>query len=72
MIKTRQSHFNSSAYFDFRKKIITTRSLISISTTPCCVYENVQEISGGSAGDSKIEDHEGRCLSLKGINSFAA
>ena len=30
----------------------------------------MQEISGGSAGDSKIEDHEGRCLGLKGINSF--
>ena len=32
----------------------------------------MQEISGGSAGDSKIEDHEGRCLGLKGINSFQA
>ena len=30
----------------------------------------MQEISGGSAGDSKKEDHEGRCLGLKGINSF--
>ena len=49
-----------------------TRPLISISTTPCCVWVNVQEISGGSAGDSKIEDHEGRCLGLKGINSFPA
>ena len=28
---------------------------------------------GGSAGDSKIEDHEGRCLGLiKRINSFPA
>ena len=26
----------------------------------------MQEISGGSAGDSKIEDNEGRCLGLKG------
>ena len=50
----------------------TTRPLISISTIPCCVWENVQEISGGSAGDSKIEDHKGRCLGLKGINSFPA
>ena len=33
---------------------------------------NVQEISGGSAGDSKIEDHEGMCLGSKGINSFPA
>ena len=49
-----------------------TRPLISVSTTPCCVKENVQEISGGSAGDWKIEDHEGRCLGLKGINSFPA
>ena len=32
----------------------------------------MQEISGGSAGDSKIEDHEGRCLCLKGINFFPA
>ena len=32
----------------------------------------MQEISGGSAGDSKIEDYEGRCLVLKGINSFPA
>ena len=47
-----------------------SRPLISVSTTPCCVKENVQEISGGSAGDSKIEDHGGRCLGLKGINSF--
>ena len=29
----------------------------------------MQEISGGSAGDSIIEDHEGRCLGLKGIHS---
>ena len=48
------------------------RPLISVSTPPCCVWENVQEISGGSAGDSKIEDHDGRCLGLKGINSFTA
>ena len=27
----------------------------------------MQEISGGSAGDSKIENHEGRCLGLKGL-----
>ena len=33
---------------------------------------NVQKISGGSAGDPKIEDHEGICLGLKGINSFPA
>ena len=32
----------------------------------------MQEISGGSAGDSKIEGHEGRCLGLKGINSLPA
>ena len=32
----------------------------------------MQEISGGSAGDSKIEKYEGRCLGLKGINSFPA
>ena len=30
----------------------------------------MHEISGGSAGDSKIEDHEGRCLGLKGILFF--
>ena len=30
----------------------------------------MQEISGGSAGVSKIEDHEGICLALKGINAF--
>ena len=47
-------------------------SLDRSRTTPCCVQENVLEISGGSAGDSKIEDHKGRCLGLKGINSFPA
>ena len=30
----------------------------------------MQEISGGSAGDSKIDDHEGRCLGLKVIIFF--
>ena len=54
------------------KKQPIPRPLISVSTTPGYVQENVQEISGGSAGDSKIEDHEGRCLGLKGINSFPA
>ena len=29
----------------------------------------MREISGGSAIDSKIEDHEGRCLGIKRINS---
>ena len=28
----------------------------------------MQEISGGSAGDSKIEDHEGRCLGFKSLD----
>ena len=32
----------------------------------------MQEISGGSTGDYKIEDHEGRCLGLTVINSFPA
>ena len=54
------------------RMIKIVRPIISVSTTSCCVKENVQEISGGSAGDSKIEDHEGRCLGLKGINSFPA
>ena len=39
--------------------------------TVLCIGKR-QEISGGSAGDLKIKDHEGRCLGLKGIKNFPA
>ena len=51
---------------------LITAAYLHQHNTVLCIKENVQEISGGSAGDSKIEDHEGRCLGLKGINSFPA
>ena len=43
------------AVFSIANCCISTAAYLCQGTTLCCVLENVQEISGGSAGDSKME-----------------
>ena len=57
---------------DVLARLGITRPLISWSSTTYCLKKNIQEISGGSSGDSKSEGHEGKCLGLTGIYSFPA
>ena len=50
---------------------LNTAAYLHQHNTVLCIGKCAGD-SGGSAEDSKIEDHEGRCLGLKGINSFPA
>ena len=52
----------------FVENICTAAYLLEHNTVLC--IKNVQEISSGSAGDSKTGGHDGMCLGLKGIYSF--